>query len=107
MSFDAKPGELGELEARRRGDSSDRSADTLTIDQVLKEINTPGGGAAIQAQRWYENDLSKERVIELVTKAVLYRLRPDEKNWKRYAPVVGEALALRDHPLGCECEGCL
>jgi hypothetical protein len=108
LSFDALPGEatnLAELD-ERRGASSTRSADTLTIDQVLKEINTPGGGAAIQAQRWYENDLSKKRVIELVTKAVLYRRRPDEKGWQRYAPVIREALTLRDHPLDCECRGC-
>lgn len=99
LSDDVKPGEsksLSEVAAQRE--------ESLSVDQVLSEINERGTGAAINAANYRSGELGEESAIEYTTKAILHRRGGDMDCWQRHAPAVRAALT---HPLDCQCEECL
>jgi len=77
---------------------------TLTVGEVLEDINRPNTGAAIQAEHYRRGSISKENAVEWVTKAILVRRDLDTAGWERHAPAVEAALT---HPLGCDCLECV
>ena len=94
---------------RDKSDISDRSLvrvasrkprhATLTVGEVLEEINTPNTGAAIQAEHYRRGSITKENAIVWITKAILVRRAKDTSDWRRLAPAVEAALT---QPLDCE-----
>src|SRR5829696_7447411 len=84
-----------------RRDKSDRSPvrvesetvqrTTLTIGEVLEEINTPNTGAAIQAACYLRGELTRENAIRWITCAIVRRRGESFKGWERHAPAVEAA----------------
>lgn len=99
LSDDVKPGEsktLSEVAAQRE--------ESLSVDQVLSEINERGTGAAINAANYRNGELGEESAIEYTTKAILHRRGRGTDGWQHHAPAVRAALT---HPLDCQCAECL
>lgn len=103
LSDQVEPGgsaTLPELAARRGGTEG-----TLTVSEVLSEINTPGTGAALNAANYHAGLYKREEnAMEQVAKAILHRHGRDVGGWQHHAPAVRAALT---HPLDCSCEECL
>jgi hypothetical protein len=73
------------------------------VDEVLKEINHPGSGPAIQAGCYRRGEVTEANAVEWVTKAILVRRGMDTDDWERHTPAVEAALT---HALDCDCEEC-
>jgi hypothetical protein len=101
---------VGESEARSQNqryrrdisDKSDRSPlqvergkvqhATLTVGEVVEELNVPNTGAAMQAELYRRDSITKEHAIEWITKAILVRRGIDTSSWRGHAPAVESAL---------------
>jgi hypothetical protein len=64
---------------------------TLTVREVLEEINTPNTGAAIQAAFCLRGEITKENAIRWITCAVLHRRGESFEGWERHAPAAEAA----------------
>jgi hypothetical protein len=92
---------------RDQSDISDQSsapAVSLTVAEVLAEINRPQLGAAKNAELYRRGELSKDKAVEYVACAILHRRGESFQSWRQYAPAVEAALT---HPFDCDCQECL
>jgi hypothetical protein len=65
---------------------------TLTVGEVVEELNVPNTGAAMQAELYRRHSITKENAIEWITKAILVRRGIDTSGWRGHAPAVESAL---------------
>jgi hypothetical protein len=87
-----------------KGDGDD--APTLTVEEVAAEIRRSGSGPA-RALATYLAKPNAER-LGWLTCAVLRVRGLDITDWESHAPVVEEAAGdIHNHPLDCDCEGCI
>ena len=76
----------------------------LTVDSVLEEINRAGSGSSKQAELYRRGEITTDKAVEWITKAILQRHSLSSHDWQEHASVVEAALT---HPLECECAQCL
>ena len=104
---DVQPnGQTGLLSA---GEHLERAAEKtegrlLLTDEILREINRSGSGAAKQANLYRRGEITKNNAVEWITKAILQHKGADTTGWQASAPAVEAALT---HPISCACEWCL
>ena len=89
------------LDRRDKSDISDRSPvrvesetvqrTTLTIGEVLEEINTPNTGAAIQAACYRRGEITKENAMRWITCAIMHRRGESFEGWEVHVPAVEAA----------------
>jgi hypothetical protein len=91
--------------ARDQSDQSDKRhlVRVLTLREVLAEINSPGTGPAKNAELYRRGELSEEKAVEYVARAILHRRGSSFEGWRAQAPTVRAALT---HGVGCNCEVC-
>jgi hypothetical protein len=81
-------------------------APVLTVEEVAREMRRSGSGPA-KALATYLEKPNAERLGWLAC-AVLRARGLDIDDWERHASVVEEAAGdIHNHPLDCECEGCI
>jgi hypothetical protein len=76
----------------------------LTLGEALAEINRSGSGPAINAELYRRGELSEEKAVEYVARAISHRRSGSFEGWRAHVPAVREALT---HGVGCECEECV
>jgi hypothetical protein len=104
LSADLGPGEsatLVDLKARRDSESSG-----LSVSDVRAEIMRAKSGPALALKTYLEKPTDDR--LEWLTCAVLRARQMDTGGWEQHAAAVKEAADdSNNHPLDCECEGCL
>ena len=76
----------------------------LLTDEILREINRSGSGAAKQAELYRRGEITETNAVEWIAKAILRHKGANSDSWQASAPAVGDALT---HPISCACEWCL
>jgi P4 family phage/plasmid primase-like protien len=73
-------------------------------ESIASELKRKGSGARINLAHYLRGDTT----LEILTRSVLVGLGKDADGWHQHAPTV-EAAAKdpQNHPLDCECGGCL
>lgn len=101
LSDDLGPGESAYLSGLAQG-----RAGTLSVEAVAEETCRSKSGPALALGTYLEK-LTAER-LEWLTRAVLESRGMNASDWKHHAEAVKEAASdSANHPLDCECEGCL
>jgi P4 family phage/plasmid primase-like protien len=73
-------------------------------ERIAGELKRKGSGARINLAHYLRSDTT----LEILTRSVLVGLGKDAGSWQSYAPIVEEAAKdPQNHPLDCECGGCL
>lgn len=79
---------------------------TLSVEQAGAEMGRQKSGPALALKTYLEEPRAQR--LEWLTKAVLHARGVDAAGWRDHAEIVRRAASdPANHPLDCECEGCL